>query len=200
MTPIEDQSGPRRNKGYEATHLALIEAAVHILAEKGAEALSIAAVSRAVGINRTTVYYHFDSRDALLAAVKAWSSGQLGKGFSPQVPQRERIDYIMRFVLENPALIKLWIEDFVSRGDIRNSYPQWDALVAALRLSLAAAHPDEAIDAEVYCVRMLTSAFIAPHVFRNAVRPDLDMDRIMDLFRAEEQRVLKRDSLPVGPG
>lgn len=38
-------------------------------------------------------------------------------------PQHERIDYITHFVLENPELIKLWIEDFVSTTDIRNSYP-----------------------------------------------------------------------------
>ena len=33
-----------------------------------------------MNINRTTVYYHFESRDALLEAVKHWSAEQLAKG------------------------------------------------------------------------------------------------------------------------
>ena len=38
------------------------------------EAVSIAALSREMGINRTTVYYHFDSREALLEAVTSWAT------------------------------------------------------------------------------------------------------------------------------
>ena len=37
----------------------------------------------------------------------------------------ERGGAITRFVLENPELIKLWIEDFVSGKDIRDVYPRW---------------------------------------------------------------------------
>jgi AcrR family transcriptional regulator len=195
MTSENGKIEQRRNKGYEATHRALIEAAVRILSEKGAEALSIAAVARAVGINRTTIYYHFESREALLAAVKHWSGEQLARGFSPEVPQKDRIEFIARFVLENPELLNLWIEDFISPGDIRESYPEWDGLVAGTGRSMAAQNPGETFDAEVYCVIMLTAAFIAPHVYRNRVRPDLDLNSIIELFRTEQQRVLRRDGL-----
>jgi AcrR family transcriptional regulator len=63
----------RRNKSYEATHQALIEASVRLISEKGVETLSVAGLARAVGMNRATVYYHFASREALLEAVSAWS-------------------------------------------------------------------------------------------------------------------------------
>lgn len=181
----------RRHKNFDSTHRQMIEAAVRLLSEKGADGMSMSEIARVLGINRTTVYYHFPSRDDLLAAVKAWSSEQLAKAFEPSATQSERIDYITRFVLENPELIRLWIDDFVSGGNIRSSYPHWDELVEGIGRSLSGM----GVDAEVYCVILLTSAFIAPHVFKSAVHPTVDIDRIVRRFRDERLRVLVRDGL-----
>ena len=65
---------PRRNRGFDDTHREMIETAVRLISEKGAEALSVAAIAREMGINRTTVYYHFQSREDLLQAVSAWAT------------------------------------------------------------------------------------------------------------------------------
>jgi len=170
----------------------MIETAVSLISQKGADAVSIASVARSMGINRTTVYYHFESREELLDAVKAWSSEQLAKAFRPDAPQQERIDYITRFVLENPELIKLWIEDLISVGDIRNRYPYWDALVEGIKSNLAA---DATIDAEVYCVILLTSAIIGPRVFKNSVCPAADTETVVKRFRGERQRLLRHAAL-----
>ena len=155
----------------------------------------MSALARAAGVNRTTVYYHFESREALVAAVKSWSSDQIVRAFRPDLPQRERIDYITRFVIENPELIKLWIEDFIAPGDIRDRYPFWDALVDGISARFATVFPDEEIDAEVYCVILLTSAIIGPRVFRNSVRPDANSQSIVERFRKEHQRLLRHDAL-----
>lgn len=194
MTSNRNDSAPRRNKGFDATHQTIIEAAVRLISEKGVDALSMAAVSRAVGINRTTLYYHFDDRETLIEAVKAWSSEQLTRGFTPDLPQGQRIDHIARFVLEQDELIKLFIEDFIASGDIRTRYPQWDALVQGIERDIASPN-DEPVDAEIYCTIMLTAAFIAPRVYRNSVRPDLPLEEIVERFRREQMRVLKRDAL-----
>lgn len=186
------QSQTRRNKGFDETHRDMIETAVRLISEKGVEALSLAELSRAMGINRTTIYYHFDSREALIDAVKAWSSEQLAKGLSAPSPQQERVDHITRFVLDNPALIKLWIDDFISGGDIRGRYPLWDDLVSGIGKLFAERIPEDDADAEVFCVLMLTSAFIAPRVFKNSVRPDASVDEIVERFRREQQRLLKQ--------
>lgn len=185
----------RRNKGFEETHQEMIETAVRLISAKGVEALSISAVARAMGINRTTVYYHFDSREALIAAVKAWSAEQLARAFKPIAPLPERIDYITRFVLENPELIKLWIEDFLSVGDVRDRYPYWDALVDGIRGSMGEAASNEDFDAEVYCVNLMTSAIIGPRVFKNSVCPDADIETVVRRFRGERLRLLKAASL-----
>ena len=84
----------RRNKAFADTHVELIETAVRLIAEKGVEALSMAALAREVGINRTTVYYHFDSKEALIEEVKAWSAGRLAEAFNPDKAPQARMDQI----------------------------------------------------------------------------------------------------------
>ncbi len=186
---------PRRNKGFDETHQELIETAVRMISERGTDALSITALAREMGINRTTVYYHFDSREALLHAVSSWATAQLDKGMDYNLSQPERIGHISRFAIENPELIKLWIEDFVSGDDIRGSYSSWDVLVEGTRQRLAQEHPGEAIDAEIYCVMLLAASIIGPRVYRNSVNPAASTDEIVAKFVREHQRVLGRDKL-----
>lgn len=195
MDAIRNPREPRRNRGFEDTHREMIETAVRMISEKGADALSIAALAREMGINRTTVYYHFDSREALLDAVTDWASAELAKGMDLGVPMPERMDHITRFVLENPVLIKLWIDDFVSGSEIRESYTRWDELVAGMSQLFAERYPDEDFDAEVYCVMMLTGSIIGPRVFANSVRPGASTDSIIERFLAEQLRTLRRDGL-----
>ncbi len=190
-----DSSPQRRNRGYTGTHQKMIETAIRLISEKGIEALSIAGLARAMEVNRTTVYYHFDSREALLAEVRRWSSEQLAKAFDLAAPQQERIDYITRFVLENPELIKLWIEDLVSGSDIHQSYPLWDELVNGIR-QLSVGRPEgESVDAEVFCINLLVGAVIGPRVFRSSIHPDQDVETVVARFRAEWQRLLRQESL-----
>jgi AcrR family transcriptional regulator len=188
-------SPQRRNKGYDETHRDLIETAVRLISESGVEALSIAALARVMEINRTTIYYHFDSREALVEAVKANATAELAKGMDHDTSAPERTSHITRFVLENPELIKLWIDDFVSGKDIRDVYPRWDELVAGVARRFAEEQPGEEIDAEVYCSLMLAGSIIAPRVFANSVRPRLSVETTVARFLKEEQRVLRRDGL-----
>jgi len=193
--PTADPGAHKRNKGFDSTHHEMIETAVRLISAQGVGSLSIAALARAMGINRTTVYYHFDSREALLEAVRVWSAQQLAKGLSLALPQQDRMDFITRFVLENPELIKLWIDDFISPGNIRTRYPFWDTLVEGIAASFALRRPHESLDAEVYCVILLTSAIVGPRVFRNSVDRSSDIATVVSRFRLEQQRLLRRDAL-----
>ncbi len=184
---------PRRNRGFDDTHREMIATAVRLIATSGAEALSIAALARAMGINRTTVYYHFDTREALIGAVKDYAAGELARGMDLGESTDERIGHISHFVLENPELIKLWIEDFVTGKDIRDSYSRWDELVAAMSATFAA--NGEEIDAEVYCVMLLSASIIGPRVFANSVNPGAKVADVVRRFLQEEQRTLRRDGL-----
>src|SRR3978361_1919580 len=115
---IEPASKVRRcrNRNFDDTHRILIKKAVELISETGADAVSVSALARATRINRSTVYYHFDSREALISAVRKWSSEELAKGGSPNASRRNGIDHISSFVLRNPEIIKLWIDDYIAAG------------------------------------------------------------------------------------
>jgi AcrR family transcriptional regulator len=185
----------RRNRAFDETHATLIDTALRLISEKGVEALSLAELAREAGVNRTTVYYHFSDRDALIAEVRAWSSGQLAKAFQTDASPLERANYISRFVLENPELIKLWIDDFTAQGDIRQRYPEWDNLVAGVAARFEKERPEEHIDPELYCVNMLTVAMIGPRIYHISVRPDLDLATAIENFNREQLRMLGHDGM-----
>lgn len=195
MNTSANSACQRRNKGYEDTHAKLIETAIRLVSKKGIEALSLAELAREAEVNRTTVYYHFANRDALVAAVRDWSARQLAKAFAPVASQSDRASYITRFVLENPELIKIWTDDFLAPGDIRDRYPEWDSLVDGIRSDFADHEETRSIDVEVYSVILLAAAMIGPRIYRNSVRPELNIEEVIERFTAEHMRMLERDFL-----
>ena len=191
LMKVDKPAAQKRHKCFEETHQSMIETAVRLISEKGLEALSIAAVTREMGMNRTSFYYHFETRDALIEAVKVWSAERLAEAFDDDRPQQARIDYITRFVLENPDLTKLWIEELLSGGDVRSRYPHWDALVNGIAASTGKRPDEDAVDPEVFSVILLTSAIVGPLVFRNSVDTNADNETIIRRFRGEKRRQLK---------
>jgi AcrR family transcriptional regulator len=190
MVEMQDSGGRKRNRNYEDTHEALIEKAVELISEKGADSLSVSALARATRINRSTVYYHFQSRDALVGAVRVWSSEQIARGVAPGIGQEERITRILEFVVGRPQVMKMWIDDFISPGDIRDRYQEWDALVTGIGATFAEHRPDEDFDAEVFATILLSAALIGPRVFAMSVAPGEDMARVVERFMREQRRLL----------
>jgi AcrR family transcriptional regulator len=179
-----------RNNGFLQTHQQMIEAAIRLIAEKGVDALSLAELARELNLNRTTLYYHFKNREQLITEVKQWASRQLTVGLDFELSQQERIEHITRFVLENSELIRLWIDDLLSGADIRQCYPAWDEFVAKIRDSWLSPRDKPAPDAEVFCLNLLVSAFIAPGVFSKSVAPGASIDMVVERFSTEHRRNL----------
>ena len=63
--------GRTRTKRSTATKDLIIEAAASLLASKGYEATSLDEVAAVAGITKATIYYHFDSKEAVYWAVVA---------------------------------------------------------------------------------------------------------------------------------
>ncbi len=182
-----------RNQRYRKSHVEMIETAVRLIADKGVEALTLAGLASELQINRSTIYYHFDSRESLVQEVKGWAAEQLSRGLDIQVSRKDRIDYITRFVLENPALINLWIEELVTGNEIERSYPVWQQFVESV--DRAVNKSETSLDAEIFCLGLLVSAIITPHVFKRCIRPDQDIDQLVVRFRQERLRTLPRELL-----
>lgn len=187
-SPHQPDRPRRRHRSFTDSHQEMIATAVRLISSNGVAALSIAALAREMNIDRTTIYYHFRDRDALVQEVKAWASAELTRAFSFDAALEERIDYTTRYVLEHPELVKLWIDEFISTGDIRESFPLWDEMIRGFEAKPGDAHSD--VDAEIYFVNLLTSAIIGPRVFANRVNRDDDIETIVRKFRVERLRII----------
>lgn len=192
------KSARRRNKAFDETHVALIETAVRLVSEKGMEALSLSEVAREAGVNRTTIYYHFESREALVEAVREWSARQLAAAFAPSSSREDRTRYIARFVIENPEVIDLWAADFLAPGRIGDRYPEWDGLVAGMAEQLKSQPETADVDAEAYCTLMLTWAMLGPRVYHNSVRPDLSKEEAIERMTRTQVRILQLHGIEPG--
>ena len=67
----------RRRRDPEGTRTAILDAAQSILAEDGAEALSVSRVANLAGVNRGTAYQHFLAKEDLIEATMERVSHQL---------------------------------------------------------------------------------------------------------------------------
>ena len=168
-----------RNRNYEETHLLLIEKAGELISDSGADGVSVSALARVTGINRSTIYYHFDTREELMSAAKKWSQDQIDKSEGVQASRWVDVDLISEFFQHNPDVVSSWIENYLAVGDVRGRYPQWDRLVAQIEGAFSELAVDENCEPDVYCALMLTSAFKMPRKFDNAVRPFETLERML---------------------
>lgn len=68
---------------------ALLEAACDHLRVDGADTLSLRALARTIGVSQTAPYRHFDSRNALFAAIAVWGFQILGREMSDNLKETE---------------------------------------------------------------------------------------------------------------
>ncbi len=70
------QARERTRLSADARRQLLVEAAYHLIAEKGVPGLRIREVAERVGINHTTLVYHFPTKESLIAAVIDYVGGR----------------------------------------------------------------------------------------------------------------------------
>lgn len=197
MNAINVSVPRQRNRNYEDTHQLLIEKAGELILESGADGVSVSALARVTGINRSTIYYHFDTREALMDAAQKQSREQLAKGADGSVSRWVGIEHISDFFRNNPEVVASWVDNYIAVGDLRARYPQWDKLLAQLGDAFAELTADEPCDTEVYCALVLTSAFMVPRSFANSEHPFDSMERILERLhvRASEHFGTKASSV-----
>jgi len=93
---------------------ALVSAALALLAEDGADAVSLRAVARRAGVSAMAPYRHYPDKEALLAAVAARGFDGLREALraaDDAAPPRQALTAqavaYVRYALDNPALFRL---------------------------------------------------------------------------------------------
>jgi AcrR family transcriptional regulator len=167
----------RRTRNPESTHAAILDAAQTILAQDGAEALSVSRVASLAGVNRGTAYQHFVAKEDLIKATLDRVSHQLLEAVfeeadSALVPDLDSLpDIIKRMVIftmrmaqyttENPDISRIWLYDVLSKQNPKEDifYKRFLQAVEVLATSEVS---EKGIDVEPLAVLLLSGFFLWP--------------------------------------
>ena len=139
MRSAEERTAPRaRNRRGEGAQLRedILRAAEHLIDEAGAEAVTLRAVARAVGIAAPSIYAHFPDRDAILFAVAEDAFGDLERLLRrvPD-PRQPAVDHLRATCTAYLEFARSWPQRYrIMFGAV------WNAQEALQR------HPDRAED------------------------------------------------------
>lgn len=142
-----------------ASRASLLAAAKELVAEDGLDALTVVAVAKRAGLNRSTAYQHFRQRDDLVNAVGAQFARELRELFSQPRELGAQIDFFSHHFRENPDIARIWMFHLLRDAETV-SKPGWDEYVAALDRLAKSPRGQDGIDAEMLCVIGMTSALV----------------------------------------
>ena len=170
-----------------ASRAALLQAARELLAELGPEGLTVVAVAQRAGLNRSTAYQHFRSREDLLAAVLGAIAEELRALFGQPREFGEQIDFFVDYFGAHPEIARNWIFQLLADGDSGGSVPGWSVFVAAMQRLADSGRSRDNIDAEMLSFIAVSSALAWSLQARRAG----DEDRVQSA-RQRFSRELKR--------
>lgn len=110
---VDEKRLRRRRANGEVSRLKILEATAEVAAERGYEGTSIALVSKKCGLPASSIYWHFEDKDALVAAViersfEAWvSAWSIPNGESARERIREMLTQIAKALLDSPDFLRL---------------------------------------------------------------------------------------------
>ncbi|HEY3630436.1 MAG TPA: TetR/AcrR family transcriptional regulator [Jatrophihabitantaceae bacterium] len=171
---------------------ACLRAALELLEEGGATALSLRAVARRAGVAPSAPYRHYADRDALLSAVAAVGYRQLAERLaaahpSPSTPEdlaAVAVAYV-RFALDQPALFRVMFGEPCDR-DSSERVAATTAISAYVTAIVARCFPDSDAEAMSTAVWALVHGLAFLHLDGklDATRPRIVSKRVRGAVRA----------------
>ncbi len=112
--PVAGDAAARGSRRKERTRVLLLDAAELLLSQRAPEEIRVEDVAAQAGVSAASVYVHFGTKDALLAAVTervlAVATDALRSAYTAEVPPLERFAGVgtayMQLLLEHPAVVK----------------------------------------------------------------------------------------------
>ena len=142
----------------KASHKALIAAARELFAEHGPDGLTIVEVAKRAGLNRSTAYQHFRSREELSQAVAEEFAIELREMLKEPRGLAEQIDFFVHYFEEHPDIARLWMFHLLS--DQSRPRRGWGAYLESLERIAKSPRSLPGIDAEMLGVIGLTSSLV----------------------------------------
>lgn len=136
----------------------LLEAARDLVSESGPEALTVSAVARRAGLNRSTAYQHFRDRQELVEAVGNGFARDLHRMFSEPREFGAQVDFFVDTFQEQPDIARIWLFRLLSGENVGGR--GWKGYVAAFERLAKSPRSQDGIDAEMLATIAMTSAMV----------------------------------------
>ncbi len=157
-----DRQGGDRERALrsdaKASRKALVAAARELFAERGPDGLTIVEVARMAGLNRSTAYQHFRSREELSQAVAEDFAMELREMLKEPRGFATQIDFFVHYFQEHPDIARLWMFHLLT-GESRPR-EGWGAYIDSLTQLAKGPRSLPGIDAEMLGVIGLISAMV----------------------------------------
>ncbi len=171
----------------KASRKALVAAARHLFAERGPDGLTIVEVARSAGLNRSTAYQHFRSREELTQAVAEDFALELRELLQEPRSLAGQIDFFVHYFQQHSDIARLWMFHLLSG----QSRPRegWGDYIGSLEQLAKSPHSLPGIDAEMLGTIGLTSALVWSVMSRQHAGSEKTALAETDRFAAELGRL-----------
>jgi AcrR family transcriptional regulator len=189
----------KRIRNPVKTRAKLLQATIDLVAEKGAEALSLKEAAHRANVSRGVAYMHFDDRDQLLSEAKTWISDRLQEGvkrFDRGATMYERTLYTTKLILDHPEAAKLMITAALAGKDLDPRHPLFKLISKMLKELRSSGLARSDLDLEIMTYIHLGS--IATTIMLGAQHKGGDMNELAGRFTNEWNRIL-RDGIFLKP-
>ncbi len=157
-----DREGGDRERALrsdaKASRKALVAAARELFAERGPDGLTIVEVAKSAGLNRSTAYQHFRSREELTEAVAEDFALELREMLKEPRGFAEQVDFFVHYFQQHPDIARLWMFHLLA-GESRPR-EGWGDYIGSLAQLAKSPNSLPGIDAEMLGVIGLTSALV----------------------------------------
>jgi AcrR family transcriptional regulator len=170
LAAVEPAAQPLRSDA-QRSRAALLVAARELMAESGPETLTVVAVAQRAGLNRSTAYQHFKSREQLLRAVGDSFAEEVRRMFSQPRDFDEQVDFFVHYFRDHPDIARVWMFWLLSNGG--EPTPEgWTDYVSALEKLARSHRSQDGIDAEMLGVIGMSTALVWSLMVRQRAESD----------------------------
>src|SRR3990172_5749139 len=138
---------PIRRRDYRSNRRRILAAARRLMAERGLEAITVSEVAHQAGLNRTTAYQHFRTRDELVGALLEELTDEVTRMLIEPKPLGERIDHMAGFLVDHPEIARMTIHQLLSDSPLPRA--GWERYVGELRRLASGRKARAGVDAEM---------------------------------------------------
>jgi AcrR family transcriptional regulator len=183
---------PRR-LDFQTSRRRLLAAARLILAERGPEALTVSEVAHRAGLNRTTAYQHFRTRDALSSAVMAELADEMVGMFREPETMLGNIDPLVIHFVDHPEIARLALHQLLAESPLPKH--GWSSYLRQFRKIAKSPKARPGVDAEMLSYLLMCIGVLWPLVARSQYESSRSARSATQRLTRELKRLLLHGAL-----